>query len=174
MAAQAAADGADPAGNLKLALEELSFKAALASPPHHCALNSAGDFVGTAVRPGAMRQQRAGRGGLLAAQPLPHGVAGVAEGAGGGLDAVGAGVSDEFLGQEVAVGFHAVQLEAARWHAGKALAEVGVGRSFFGVRHPRVARSCLTRCVLITLSFTPTGARSSPRFSQSVSSSFAL
>jgi len=114
--AQDAGDGVMAARQVELVLEALGAEAGLAAQLDDLALQAAGGLVGAVLGAATGFGQGRRLAGLVATAPFAHGVAGTAELAGGGLDAVATGKGHQLLMQPMAVGPHAIEFKIGAVH----------------------------------------------------------
>jgi hypothetical protein len=86
--AQDAGSGPDAGGDVKLLLEPLGAEACLVAQAHDEAFDAPGSLMRTMTRALGEFGQTRRLARLVSAQPFAHGIAGAAQGAGGGFDAV--------------------------------------------------------------------------------------
>ena len=112
-------DGVVTDGEVELLFETLGAEGGLLAELDDLTFEAAGGLVRAMMGSAGAFLQCGGFAGHVAAQPFADGVAGAAELASGGLEAVGAGKGDELLMEPVAVGFHAIEFKVGAVHAGK-------------------------------------------------------
>ena len=114
-----AGDGVVTDGEIELLLETLGTEGGLLAEFDDHPFEGGGGLVGAAIGTAAQLGERGRFTRDIAAEPFADGVAGAAELAGGGLEAVLAGEGNELLMEPVAVGFHAIEFKVGAVHAGK-------------------------------------------------------
>ena len=119
VSAEDAGDGVVADGEVELVLEAFGPEAGLLAELDDLPFHSGGGLMGAVLGAAAQLGQSGRFARDVAAQPFADGVAGAAEFAGGGLEAIGFGESDELLMQPVAIGLHAIEVKVGAVHAGR-------------------------------------------------------